>query len=683
MLKYIKEAVLGKKTLSYFIVISILFSMTTIDITKVQAEEYNNILYSLENDEITITGVTGLITEIEIPSEILGYPVTKIAEDAFYQSECYDIIKKVTLANTITSIGNYAFAKCEKLKYVNIPKNVTYLGESVFSGCWDLKNIFIYNTLTHIDDWAFDGCTLENIYYSGSEDEFNNISIGKYNEGFTGANIFFNCDHAHNFVEYISDNNATCETDCTETAKCTECDATDTRIISGTALGHDWGDWIVTKSATITETGEKQRICKNNGTHIETLVIPVLDSPFAGGSGTEEDPYQVSTPEQLNEVRNYLDKHFIQINDIDMTDATSEGGVYYNNGEGWIPIGNIKTPFTGTYNGKDYTINGLTIKNKLKDSTDYIGLFGVSSGSIYNVKLTDGTVELSYLRYYDMFNYFAGGIVGYNEGIIKKCYNSSKISSGRCAGGIAGKSTGEIIGCYNTGNIKGFGEVAGIVAVAENKILKCYNSGKISGGGDSSYKGKYYIGGIVGELQNGILSNCYNTGRLSFSVSNGYGYLCGYSSNSEIENSYCFFVGGIVEEAVGEYNQSTFNNIYIDIADCNKNVSVYISTDELKKKESFVGFDFDTVWDISPAINDGYPYLQNVGNFIPTYSAGDINGDGYVDFIDAQLILKYDAGLLILTDEQISRSDLNGDGYIDFIDAQIILKYDAGLIDTL
>ena len=66
MLKYIKEAVLGKKTLSYFIVISILFSMTTIDITKVQAEEYNNILYSLENDEITITGVTGLITEIEI-----------------------------------------------------------------------------------------------------------------------------------------------------------------------------------------------------------------------------------------------------------------------------------------------------------------------------------------------------------------------------------------------------------------------------------------------------------------------------------------------------------------------------------------------------------------------------------------------------------------------------------------
>ena len=130
-------------------------------------------------------------------------------------------------------------------------------------------------------------------------------------------------------------------------------------------------------------------------------------------------------------------------------------------------------------------------------------------------------------------------------------------------------------------------------------------------------------------------------------------------------------------------DSNAFNNIYIDIADCNKNVSVYISTDELKKKESFVGFDFDTVWDISPAINDGYPYLQNVGNFIPTYSAGDINGDGYVDFIDAQLILKYDAGLLILTDEQISRSDLNGDGYIDFIDAQIILKYDAGLIDTL
>ena len=44
---------------------------------------------------------------------------------------------------------------------------------------------------------------------------------------------------------------------------------------------------------------------------------------FAGGNGTKEAPYQVSTPEQLNHVRNALDAYFIQTQDIDMTGETA------------------------------------------------------------------------------------------------------------------------------------------------------------------------------------------------------------------------------------------------------------------------------------------------------------------------------------------------------------------------
>ena len=76
-----------------------------------------------------------------------------------------------------------------------------------------------------------------------------------------------------------------------------------------------------------------------------------------------------------------------------------------------------------------------------------------------------------------------------------------------------------------------------------------------------------------------------------------------------------------------------------------------LSNDEMKTKDSFVGFNFDTVWDMSPDKNSGYPYLRNAENMgnagddEPIYSLGDVNRDGNVDFLDAQLILKFDAGL--------------------------------------
>ena len=78
---------------------------------------------------------------------------------------------------------------------------------------------------------------------------------------------------------------------------------------------------------------------------------------FAGGDGTEGNPYQVSTAEQLDNVRNYLDAYFIQTADIDLTEATAEGGTFYNDGSGWSPIGtNRNTPFAGSYDGGGHRI---------------------------------------------------------------------------------------------------------------------------------------------------------------------------------------------------------------------------------------------------------------------------------------------------------------------------------------
>ena len=58
---------------------------------------------------------------------------------------------------------------------------------------------------------------------------------------------------------------------------------------------------------------------------------------------------------------------------------------------------------------------------------------------------------------------------------------------------------------------------------------------------------------------------------------------------------------------------------------------------------------------------------------------GDVNGDGKVDSADAMLVMKYDAGLLSLSNDEIKRADLNGDGKIDSCDAVYILRIAAGL----
>lgn len=62
-----------------------------------------------------------------------------------------------------------------------------------------------------------------------------------------------------------------------------------------------------------------------------------------------------------------------------------------------------------------------------------------------------------------------------------------------------------------------------------------------------------------------------------------------------------------------------------------------------------------------------------------TVKPRDVNGDGKVDSADAILVMKCDAGLLSLSNDEIKRADLNGDGKIDSCDAVYILRIAAGL----
>ena len=66
----------------------------------------------------------------------------------------------------------------------------------------------------------------------------------------------------------------------------------------------------------------------------------------------------IYTPEDLNKIRNNLDKNYILMNDISFSDEDfQENGEYYNDKQGWIPIGSESSPFTGIFNGNSYSID--------------------------------------------------------------------------------------------------------------------------------------------------------------------------------------------------------------------------------------------------------------------------------------------------------------------------------------
>ena len=70
-----------------------------------------------------------------------------------------DLIGNLTIPNTVTTIGNYAFSGCDGLTSVTISDNVSSIGISAFSGCSGLKNITLPNSVTNIGSQAFYGCS--------------------------------------------------------------------------------------------------------------------------------------------------------------------------------------------------------------------------------------------------------------------------------------------------------------------------------------------------------------------------------------------------------------------------------------------------------------------------------------------------------------------------------------------
>jgi uncharacterized repeat protein (TIGR02543 family) len=393
----------------------------------------------------------------------------------------------------------------------------------------------------------------------------------------------------------------------------------------------------------------------NNG----TATVWVKDSgtaEFAGGDGSEDNPYLIATPEHLNNVRNYLgaenaDKHFKLTANLNLNVAP------YNTGEGWEPIG-ASDDFTGSFDGGGYTISGLVINRPAQDD---IGLFGyaetmakIRNLGLVGVKVTGsdcvgglvggnrGQVTNSYVTGDVTGKDRVGGLVGQNFGSIADSYATGTVtdtwsgsigglagensangtitnchaevtvtSSNSVVGGLVGNNFGAITKSHAVGNVEGLYGVGGLVGINnEGNIDKSYATGTVTG----TETGISYtlVGGLVGS-NTGPISDSFARGAVS--GQEDIGGLVGYNSSS-ITNSYATgavsgdsYIGGLVGF---NHSDGIITGSYWDTETSHQTSSdggVGKSTTEMKQQETYDGWDFAATWVINASDNDGYPFL--------------------------------------------------------------------------
>ena len=323
------------------------------------------------------------------------------------------------------------------------------------------------------------------------------------------------------------------------------------------------------------------------------------NAEFAGGNGSEADPYQITTIEHLNNVRNYLgvthtDKHFLLMNNIDLTSYVSSGGEGYDDGQGWQPIGystsaniyNYSNCFFGSFDGGEHTISGLIINRQptVYENYEQCGLFGaLVDADVSNLNLgvqvmgtrfaaglagfTDQSIIDNIQIVGDVTGNesYIGGLIGFADGtMITNSSMTGTVSSPAGSlhtGGLLGDGTTvTIINCNTDATVSGNYSVGGLAGsiTSGSSIAESFATGSVTGlitGNDLDT----FTGGMVGFISSSSISLCYSTGDVSGSQS--VGGLCGVSSDGEVSDSYASGDVTGIDSVGGLIGENSYSNI--------------------------------------------------------------------------------------------------------------------------
>ena len=329
---------------------------------------------------------------------------------------------------------------------------------------------------------------------------------------------------------------------------------------------------------------------------------------FAGGTGTESDPYQIATADQLsilNDDSSYWDDHFVVTADIDLESCP------------WSPVGTPDDPFTGSFDGGGFSISNLFIDGPFAEQVGFFGvIFATGKVAVTNLNLV--AVDVTGLNN-------VGAIAGTNGGIITKS-----------------SATGTVVG---GGEVNINGLIGGLVG--ENGIridddrlpaLISYSVSRV----DVTSVGGRFVGGLVGyNRDNSSIIESYARGSVSATSTdetfNPVDFTAGFAgyngANSVIESSYATgettsngpdLAGFLALNEVEDVPPGAVNNSFWDTETTGQASSdggtggttatlTSIGTFEAAGwaiVQGWAQFQSESaVWGICPEVNDGYPYL--------------------------------------------------------------------------
>lgn len=132
------------------------------------------------------------------------------------------------------------YPPCAPYETYAVPESVRFIYSNSFNGNKNIKKLYLPNGLTRVYDSAFADCTgITDIYYCGTEEEWNKIKIEANNDVLTSATIHF--EHTHSFTE-TAEKAATCSRDGYVKNICGECGYAETEVVPET--GHTPTDWV-------------------------------------------------------------------------------------------------------------------------------------------------------------------------------------------------------------------------------------------------------------------------------------------------------------------------------------------------------------------------------------------------------------------------------------------------------
>ena len=283
---------------------------------------------------------------------------------------------------------------------------------------------------------------------------------------------------------------------------------------------------------------------------------------YDGGSGTAEDPYQIATAADL----------------ILLGDSPEDYSKHF------ILTADIdlnpNLPGSKVFNKAVIAFDTDLDKSGFQGDS-FTGVFDGNDCKIIALTIDVGDAPNIYL-----------GLFGYNDGEVRKLgLEGGSVSGGEHVGSLIGFNSGTVSNCYSTADVNGIWDYVGGL-VGENEegiILNCYSTGVVNGTWDR-------VGGLVGFNERGSLWKCYSTGDVS---------------------GYCD-VGGLVG-----LNSGTASNCYStsDVNRASVNVGGLVglnwgSVSDCYSTGNVIGYS----WDIGGLIGD------NVGSVSDCYSTGDVRG---------------------------------------------------------